>query len=275
MQVVFLRRTCCSNDREQKTNEVEWNYDIYSKLWWKYGSCFYKLLHSSFPLRRFLGGGIARVKDASVRARMQDLQSAWPVRSTYQRLWTVLRAFAFKAFLMPCLYGLLEALCTKVGLSFDYLIVAGVRGFAKLEYVRQQPSVPLLETLLWRLQSQHMASFDDSTLQSSVAKRRRLARVVTERLSEEGLEFVTQGDGTNAWWLLPMLSDEPKQMVDALITHGFDATNTSTQLRQVAAAATCKSAALRASDGKDNAFEVDYICTEPPAGWKLRTLCRR
>ena len=157
---------------------------------------------------------------------------------------------------MPCLYGLLEALCTKVGLSFDYLIVAGVRGFAKLEYVRQQPSVPLLETLLWRLQSQHMASFDDSTLQSSVAKRRRLARVITERLSEEGLEFLTQGDGTNAWWLLPMLSDEPKQMVDALITHGFDATNTSTQLRQVAAAATCKSAALRASDGKDNAFEV-------------------
>ena len=206
-----------------------------------------------------LGGGIARVKDASVRARMQDLQSAWPVRSTYQRLWTVLRAFAFKAFLMPCLYGLLEALCTKVGLSFDYLIVAGVRGFAKLEYVRQQPSVPLLETLLWRLQSQHMASFDDSTLQSSVAKRRRLARVVTERLSEEGLEFVTQGDGTNAWWLLPMLSDEPKQMVDALITHGFDATNTSTQLRQVAAAATCKSAALRASDGKDFMDRIVYL----------------
>jgi hypothetical protein len=144
----------------------------------------------------------------------------------------------------------LETLCTKVGFSFDYLIVAGVRGFAKLEYVRQQPSLPLLQTLLWRLQTQHMACFDDSSLQSSVAKRRRLARIITERLSEEGIEFITQGDGTNGWWLLPMLSDQPTQMVKALITHGFDATSTSTQLQQVASAATCKAAALRASDGK-------------------------
>ncbi|CAL1139708.1 unnamed protein product [Cladocopium goreaui] len=210
-----------------------------------------------------LGGGIARVKDASVRARMQELQSAWPVRSTYQRLWTVLRAFAFKACLTPCLYGLLETLCTKVGFSFDNLIVAGVRGFAKLEYVRQQPSLPLLQTLLWRLQTQHMACFDDSSLQSSVAKRRRLARIIIERLSEEGIEFITQGDGTNGWWLLPMLSDQPTQMVKALITHGFDATSTSTQLQQVASAATCKSAALRASDGKDFMNRIVYLPLSP------------
>lgn len=193
---------------------------------------------------------------------MQELQSAWPVRSTYQRLWTVLRAFVFKACLTPCIYGLLETLCTKAGLSFDRLIVAGVRGFAKLEYVRQQPSLPLLQTLHWRLQSQHHACFDDSSLQSSVAKRRRLAGIVTDRLSEEGVEFITHGDGTNGWWLLPMLSDHPKQMVKALLAHGFDATDTSTQLRQVASAASApsKSAALRASDGKAWWVGMGEVC---------------
>ena len=222
---------------------------------------------------------------------MKEIQGSWPVRSTTQRLWTVLRvslvclssflfflwaklnsllgfifnfldflskskAFVFKFVVdTPCLYGLVETFCTSLGLNFDRLIVAGVRGFAKLEYVRQRPSLGLLESLLHRLHGQHMACFEDSSLQSSVARRRRVARIVLERLEEEGIEVISHGDGTNAWWLLPILCPQaPQDMAKALLSYGFDATNTSTQLQRVAAAATCKSAAVRPSDGKDRAI---------------------
>ena len=198
-----------------------------------------------------LGGGVARVQDSQLRARMREIEGTWPVRSRRQRLWTVFRAVISKLFLTPMLYGLMEAAVTTLGLDFDHLIVTYVRGFAKLEYIRQQPTLELLELLLWRLQSQHMAAFEDASLQSCVSRRRRLAKIIIERLEKEGVEFVSKGDGTNAWWLLPMLCDDPQQMAKELVSRGFDATSTTTQLQRVVRAATCKQAALRPSDGQD------------------------
>ncbi|CAK9109588.1 unnamed protein product [Durusdinium trenchii] len=216
-----------------------------------------------------LGGGLARIKDPKVRAEMQELQSTWPTRRTSHRLFTVLGASFFKQFcLTPCLYGLVETLCATLGLDFDGLIVSSVRGFGKLEYIRQQPSLALLECLLRRLREQHMACFEDSSLQSSVAKRRRVAKVVVERLSEEGIDCLTYGDGSNAWWLLPILSTNPKNMAKDLLSYGFDATNTSTQLQRVASIATCKSAATRPSDGKDSLEEQEE--KHKPQGTKGR-----
>ena len=198
-----------------------------------------------------LGGGVARVRDGKLRARMKEIEGTWPVRSRGQRLWTVFRAVVSKLFLTPMLYGLMEAVVLKLGLDFDHLIVTYVRGFAKLEYIRQQPTLELLELLLWRLQSQQVAAFEDASLQSSVSRRRRLAKIIIERLEKEGIEFVSRGDGTNAWWLLPILCDDPRQMAKEMVSRGFDATSTTTQLQRVVTAATCKREALRPSDGED------------------------
>ncbi|CAJ1452663.1 unnamed protein product [Effrenium voratum] len=210
-----------------------------------------------------LGGGVAWVQNASLRQRMQQLQQGWPVRSRAQRLWTVLRAFVFKAFLTPCLYGFLESLVTTLGFDFDRVIVAWTRGFTKLEYIRQRPSVPLLETLLWRLQSQHKAAFEDSSLQSSVARRRGLAKQMLA--AGLGAEVVSLGDGANSWWLLPILCDNPRQVAQELLMRGFDATSTSTQLQRVQslASSATRSAALRASDGEDFMNRVVYLPLDP------------
>ncbi|CAE7518927.1 ads-1 [Symbiodinium sp. CCMP2456] len=210
-----------------------------------------------------LGGGVARVRDAKLRSRMREIEAAWPVRSRGQRLWTVFRAVISKLFLTPMLYGLLEAVITMLGLDFDHLIVTYVRGFAKLEYIRQQPTLELLELLLWRLQSQQAAAFEDTSLRSSVSRRRRLAGIVIDRLEKEGIEFVSKGDGTNSWWLLPILCDDPRRMAKELVARGFDATSTTTQLQRVVAAATCKQQALRVSDGQDFMSRVVYLPLTP------------
>lgn len=131
---------------------------------------------------------MARVRDAALRERMRRLEASWPVRGRLQRLATVLRALVFKALLTPMGCGLTEALCSAVGLSFDGFVVASARGFRRLEDVRQRPSTPLLQFLLWRLRRQHAASYEDAA--SSVAKRRRLAEIVLERLQKEGVELL-------------------------------------------------------------------------------------
>ncbi|CAE7345973.1 per [Symbiodinium natans] len=199
-----------------------------------------------------LGGGIAQVRDAQLRGKMREIAASWPRRSRRQRLLSIIRAALLRILTTPIPYGIVEALITTLGFNFDHLIVSSVRGFGKLEEIRQKPATELLELLLWRLQRQQMAAFKDPSMQSSVSRRCRNANVVISRLEKEGIEFVSKGDGTNSWWLLPILSDDPQGLASEMVARGFDATSTTTQLQRVVTAATSKEQALIPSSGQDS-----------------------
>eukprot|EP00931_Biecheleriopsis_adriatica_P019130 TRINITY_DN1313_c0_g1_i1.p1 TRINITY_DN1313_c0_g1~~TRINITY_DN1313_c0_g1_i1.p1 ORF type:complete len:2114 (+),score=427.23 TRINITY_DN1313_c0_g1_i1:68-6409(+) len=205
-----------------------------------------------------LGGAIGRIRDPNLKDRMRCIECSWPVRTSIERSWNVLRAIIFKIFGNPVLYGLAEAVFTTLGFDFDAFVVESGRGFKDPRSVRQRPSVHLLELLLHRLRNQHQASFEDASLNSSVARRRRTAQIIIDVLVANDHSVVTHGDGANGWWLLPMISSQPQRLVSELRARGFDATCTSTQLRSTGNLG-MPGVVTRPTDGKDFMDNLVYL----------------
>jgi len=181
-----------------------------------------------------LNGAVGLVRDQKLKEAMVQLQNTYKKRPAAVFFSRVVKAFVVKLLGSPCLWGFAAALIIAAGFDFDELIVGSVRGFPNAASFKLRPSVPLLRLLLRRLSDQRPAAASGAP--SLLAARRELGEDLAARLVAQGTEVIGHGGQrsiSDAWWLLPVLDDDPKGLVRALTARGFDASCSSTQLKPI------------------------------------------
>jgi dTDP-4-amino-4,6-dideoxygalactose transaminase len=162
-----------------------------------------------------LGGGLARVADVDILARMREIAAGQPVQSTREYLGRCLKYGLLAVATTPVAFALMMRILEVVGPGHDELLHRLTRGFPGPEFfrrIRRRPSRALVRTLQRRL------------AQGDAPARRRVAP--GERLVNglAGLEVPTGGVRPHAYWLIPLVMDDPAALVARLNELGFNGT---------------------------------------------------
>lgn len=164
-----------------------------------------------------LGGGLARVRDRRIVARMREIHSGWPVQSRSEFLARVIKYASLKTASSRPIYAALVRACRLAGCDHDRFVNGSVRGFAERDFfarIRQRPSAPLLSLLNRRLKQ-----FDDRRIV------RRALRAEQIMVGRRGTAFFPgSACEPHTHWLLPMWSTDPRRLIQLLASEGFDAT---------------------------------------------------
>lgn len=188
-----------------------------------------------------LNGAVGYVRDATLLEGMLQIESEYQKRRPSVCFMRVVKAGLIKLIGGPCMWGFAAALVNACGLDWDQLIVGSVRGFSDKTAHRQRPSIPQIRLLLRRLRDQRPAYATGAGRRGAqLATRRALCEDLLARLAAQGAEVLGHGGSriiSDAWWLAPILDDDPKGLVSFLWARGFDATCSTTQLKPIGHAA--------------------------------------
>lgn len=168
-----------------------------------------------------LAGGVLRVRDDRLRARLRTLERALPptppgtfVRRTFK--YAALKALSSVPLFTPFAHG-----CRWLRLDTDSILGSMTRGFAGGELmtrIRHRPCAAQLALLLRRLEG-----FDLERFRRRVELGERLARCLPESLERPG-----EDAHAHTYWVFPVLAEDPDGLVRALRRAGFDATRRAT-----------------------------------------------
>ncbi len=164
-----------------------------------------------------LGGGLLHLRDRELCKVLQEFQSAYPLQSRSKYLKRILKYAGLKLLSTYAAFGLFVRVCRGLGVDPNEMLNRSVRGFvgteARLRF-RLQASAPLLALLARRL---------------SHFQPRRIHR--QQRLGDRLLEKIQpvancpgSGAGYHHFWVFPVLTDRPSELMDTLRQAGFDAT---------------------------------------------------
>lgn len=162
-------------------------------------------------------GGILRVRDEAVRARMRAAEAAWPVQRRTDFLRRAGKAGVLHALSNPWLFARFAGHCARNGRDLDELLHAATRGFPGpdfLQRLRRLPSAPLLALLERRLRRPWA---------SNAGEKRGLGESLLADVGER-LELFGRHARERHHWVFAVGSHEPAQLVKALRAAGFDAT---------------------------------------------------
>ena len=163
-----------------------------------------------------LGGGLFRVRDASLLKRVRELQSEYPVQSR----WFFLKRVLFYSVLHwlggQMMFSLFFQACRILGRDLDKVLNGSIRNFPQAEFfkrLREQPSQPLL-----RLIARRIRTYRNDDLDRRAARGHLLASLLP-------LGSCPGGEATpHSFWIFPLqVSDQPAT-VAALQAAGFDST---------------------------------------------------
>ncbi len=163
-----------------------------------------------------LGGGLLKVRDPVLRARMRDIQSGYPVQPARAQLKRVVQFAALKLMTSRPAMGAIYRFCRGRGRNYEDTISERVRNVAPLKTVRKlhfQPSAAMLALLNRRLNR-----FDPDELSQRAAKGRRLCDLLGDAVAMPAV-----ANRYHDYWVFPVLMDQPKQVIAALRAQGFDA----------------------------------------------------
>ncbi len=183
------------------------------------GSCADVTLHSfgSIKTATALGGGLVRVRDEALRARMRQGMAAWPMQSRGRYARKVGSYLGLSALREPSRYGAFAHAVERRGDSLDGVITAAVKGFpsdspeALLRAIRSRPCDALCATM-----REAIAGCDPAR----VSRRREAGERLRARL--EGVEVLGDAMPERTHWLFAVLSRSPASLVAALRRAGFD-----------------------------------------------------
>jgi len=164
-----------------------------------------------------LGGGILRVRDAELLARMRSRQAEYPVQGRGAYLRRLLKYALLKAFSVRPVVKIVVGFCRVIHYDYDRMINGAVRGFAGPGFfrrIRQRPCPALLSLLKRRLRS-----YDLRRLERRTAHGELLAKLLGERVIRPGAKLAA-----HTHWVFPILVDDPDRVVQRLQRAGFDAT---------------------------------------------------
>jgi dTDP-4-amino-4,6-dideoxygalactose transaminase len=162
-------------------------------------------------------GGIVRVPDAAVRARMRSAQADWPLQPRADFVRRMARAALLHALARPWAFARFARACARRGHDMDEVLHAATRGFPGPDFLarlRRAPSAPLLALLARRLA--HPAA-------SCAPARARTGETLLAALGPEA-EVVGRPAPERQHWVFAVACDEPAQLVRALRAAKFDAT---------------------------------------------------
>jgi dTDP-4-amino-4,6-dideoxygalactose transaminase len=162
-----------------------------------------------------LGGGLARVADGSVLARMRELAARQPVQPTREYLAKCIKYGLLAAATTPVAFGLLVRLLATVGPGHDVLLHRLTRGFAGPEFfrrIRRRPSTALLRVLERRLG------------QGDAPLRRRQEPAERLLAGLHGLDLPAAHVRPHAHWLVPVAVGDAPAMAARLEKEGYNGT---------------------------------------------------
>jgi dTDP-4-amino-4,6-dideoxygalactose transaminase len=167
-----------------------------------------------------LGGALARVRSPALRARMRDLQAAYPFWPRRLFLARAAKAGLLKLVSAPPCYTAFCALCGLRGADLDVLLHRAVRGFPGddwMERIRRRPPAPLLALL-----ERRQRSYKSERVAPRAGAGRRLLGALGATLESPG----AAGE-LHTYWVFPLLAPDPERAVRGLRRAGFDATRMS------------------------------------------------
>jgi perosamine synthetase len=170
-----------------------------------------------------LGGALVRVRDPALRARVAELQATLPVQPRTAYAKRVAKFVGLAVLARPAVYGLVsrrrdvDALVGRAVRGFD---VSGDELFRRL---RMQPCAPLLALLARRLRR-----FDAARLRRRAEIGEELAGALRSHVNRPGCRAV---DPTH--WVFPVVTGEPRALVDELRRAGFDAARATSAIAAV------------------------------------------
>jgi dTDP-4-amino-4,6-dideoxygalactose transaminase len=163
-----------------------------------------------------LGGGLLRVRDADVLARMREFQAAYPLQSRSGFAKKIVKHALMKLVSYGPQFGALVLGMRLAGRDPDQFVASSVRGFPGpqlLPLIRRQPCAPLLAILHRRI-----AFFNRAGLTRRTNRGRRLLSLL------EGAVPIPGGEAQeHSFWVFPVLHAEPNQLIRRLLQAGFDA----------------------------------------------------
>jgi dTDP-4-amino-4,6-dideoxygalactose transaminase len=162
-------------------------------------------------------GGILRVRDAELRARMRAAQAALPLQARGDFLRRVGKAALLHALSQPVFFARFARRCARSGRDLDEVLHGATRGFPGqdlLPQLRRAPSAALLALLERRL----------SRPRSSRAAERRSCGEALLAGVGPGLEVFGRAARERHHWVFAVGCAEPAQLVRRLRAVGFDAT---------------------------------------------------
>ena len=171
-----------------------------------------------------MGGAVLFVRDASLRARMAELQRALPVQSRRAYGRRLLKYAVLQALAAPPIFALFRAGCRLAGEDFDAVLRQAARGFPGdlLRRIRRRPGAPLLALLARRLER------PNTRVPARARAGEELARALAGVVPRPGTALT---DHTH--WVFPVLAGEPEALMAHLRARGFDATSGTTSLTAV------------------------------------------
>lgn len=176
-----------------------------------------------------LGGGIAIVPDAALRARMAGTQRGWPRQSRAAYARRLAKAALLVIAQRPAVFGGLIRITRLLGRDVDRLLSESVRGFppsaaAFRAAIRRRPSAPLAALLARRL-----GRVDRARLEARRGHGERLA-VALERF----MRVAGRRARRRTHWLFPVLTDDAIGVTRALRDAGFDAAQRTSAIAAIA-----------------------------------------
>ena len=164
-----------------------------------------------------LAGGIFRIRDESLLARMRTLQAEHPVQSRgffFKRVlfYTVLKILGGKL-----AFALFVRTCRLLGKDFDEVLNGSIRNFPEDEFfasLRQQPSLPLLKLVTRRIRNYRNEDLDRRAAQGAL---------LASLLPPENCPGASTSP--HSYWVFPLRVDDPPRIVAALRAAGFDSTS--------------------------------------------------
>eukprot|EP00903_Cladosiphon_okamuranus_P006970 g6784.t1 len=208
-----------------------------------------------------LGGGVAHIRDAAVLSAMLRHEAEYPTQSTVAYLRRVLKCSMLHAFSTPLLYGIIIRAVRLLGIDHDEVVMKLSKGFPKkglMKAIRHRACVPLLQMLAWRIRRYSTEGVEVrlrhcnrmlSVLEASLARREGLPLTPGgDGATQEELGATVGGVGVgdvlpgikshrHTLWLYPVMveggSDRARDIVEALLRAGFDATRASSSLMPI------------------------------------------
>ena len=173
--------------------------------------------------RSSLGGAVAIIRDRKLREQVRTRCCQYARQSTMGFLIKTLKYSAMKMLSVPFFYAIFVWICPLFGKSHDQVIngaVLGLKGDDYYKVLRMKPAIPLLHLL-----KRQLLKTDNTSLES----RREAGEEVLSCISEDVL-ILGRSAEIRTWWQFCIVSHDPKELIQHLRKHKFDATDGSSRL---------------------------------------------
>lgn len=172
-----------------------------------------------------LTGGLAVFNNALLFEKVKLLNQQLPVQPTRKYLAKILKALAIKLITTKLIYTLLYQALKLLDKDFDDALAGLTKGFPGKNVVQKIAFQPCLANL--RLLKKRTESFSQQTM----INRKKTALKIIDTIPNE--MKVGTLNRSHTYWVLPVYSEDPAQLVQDLRSQGIDATTRASSLVKI------------------------------------------